>query len=66
VTDDEHDEDEEFPNKFENPDEEEDPLSDIALRRAFLKSYLQMQDGLKAMGYKATLPPLLPKVPQAP
>ena len=64
MTDDGHDEDEEFPNKFENPDQEEDPLSDIALRRALLKSYLQMEDGLKAMGYKATLPPLLPKIPQ--
>jgi hypothetical protein len=63
VTDDEHaehDEEDEFSNMFENPDEQEDPLSDIGLQRAFLKSYLQMQDGLKAIG--ATPRILLPQV----
>jgi integrase len=61
VSDDEHHEEEGFRNEFENTDEEEDPLSDIALRRATVKSYLQIQDDLKAMGAK---PFFLPPQPE--
>ena len=38
--------DEELPTSADGEKEVEDPLSDVALRKAMIKSYLQIQEGV--------------------